>query len=169
MRSFPFVILLLLQIMAVACKQDASTTSDESAQASGQTESSASGYPSANTSSDQTAVSGGHDYTFLTNKILIFENSIGSEKGGANPYKDQWIDLMPDGTFKAGTLKTETHKGVWSYNHDTKTLFIKPHSPDHKMSEWTVMHNENMMVWVGTQTYGDNAYQIKMVWSDELP
>lgn len=170
MKSIYTLSIALCALLFVSCKPDASTQTEGNTQESVQDQSQTGEGNTTNGENNQPAgSSAGHDYTFLTNKILVFKNSVGSEKGEANPYKDQWIDLMPDGTFKAGKLKDQTHTGAWTYNHEKKILFIKPHSPDHKMSEWSVMHNEKMMVWVGTQTYGNNAYQIQMIWSDQLP
>ena len=75
----------------------------------------------------------------------------------------------PDGTFKAGKLKEQTHTGKWAYNDKVKVLLIKPDVRTYNITEWKVMYNEQMMVWVGTQTYGNHSTQVQLVRSDILP
>jgi hypothetical protein len=166
MKSIYILCLLLLTISLVACKKDATVQQEGST-------------PSATQENQATpaqdnvagpASEGGHDYTFLTDKILIYKAAFaGGTNSNEQPYKDQWIDLMPDGKFKAGKLKEQTHTGLWTYNHDTNILLIKPDNNAFKMSEWKVMYNNQMMVWVGTQTYGNQSTQIQLVRSDQLP
>lgn len=169
MKSIYILCFLGLTICMVACKQDTGIQQEKSTPAASPENQSISGQNNAGTPAAP-ANAGGHDYTFLTDKILIYKAAFA---GGANskeqPYKDQWIDLMPDGKFKAGKLKEQTHAGQWSYNHDSKILFIKPDNNAFKMSEWKVMYNNQMMVWVGTQTYGNQSTQIQLVRSDQLP
>jgi len=115
-----------------------------------------------------TAMSG-HDYTFLTDKLFHYKAAVGGDTKGQQLFKDEWIDLESNGTFKAGKLKEQTHTGKWTYNHETKILFLQPDDRAFMMSEWTVMYNNQMMVWVGTQTYGNNATQVQLAKSDVLP
>jgi hypothetical protein len=169
MKSIYILCVIVMLTGLGACKQDASTIQQEHAQAApseaGQTEA----QQPANQSGGN-AATGGHDYTFLTDKLFHYEDAYGGSKGGPQPFKDEWIDLLSDGTFKAGKLKEQTHAGVWSYNHDTNLLFLKPDDTNaFKMSEWKVLYNDQMMVWVGTQTYGNNPIQIKLAKSDVLP
>lgn len=114
------------------------------------------------------APAGGHDQTFLTDKLFHYTAAhvVGKKE---NPYENQWIDLDPDGTFKAGKLKEQTHTGRWDYNVDQKILLLRPDEKSLKMSEWKVMHNNDMVVWVGTQTYGNNSTQIQLTRAEELP
>ncbi len=116
------------------------------------------------------SVTGGHDYTFLTDKLLLYKMVYnGDQQSKDQPFKDEWIDFDPNGTFKAGKNQKQTHTGQWSYNHETKILFLRPDVKEFKMSEWKVLFNDQMIVWVGTQTYGDNKFQIKLVRSSTLP
>lgn len=169
MRSFFILYAFILFGTMSACKQDATTVQENQPQSTQDAApapaaaAAAATTPGANPPSDA-ALANGHDYTFLTDKVLIYQAAFGGEKGGAQPYKDEWIDFDKDGTFKAGKLDKQTHTGKWGYNHDTKTLVIKPDdTAAHKISEWKVMFNDQMLVWVGTTTYGDNPIQIKLV------
>lgn len=172
MRSFYILYVFIILSVLPACKQEAKSTQENPAQpgqeAAAVPATSASAQPQANPPSDA-MLAKGHDYNFLTDKLLHYKAAFGGDKSGEQPYKDEWIDFDPDGTFKAGKLKEQTHTGKWGYNHDTKTLVIKPDDNAHKISEWKVMFNDQMLVWVGTTTYGDNPIQIKLVRKAELP
>ena len=168
MNSFYTLCCFSFVIGMMSCKQDASKQQEAIAPEA------AVDAPIASQQAQNQAVeqplTEGHDYTFLTDKILIYQVAFGGEKTGKEqPYKDEWIDLQPDGTFKAGKLKKQTHTGQWSYNNDAQILFLRPDTKEVKLSEWKVMHNDDMMVWVGTQSFGDNAVQIKLVRSEVLP
>lgn len=168
MKSFYTLCCFSFVIGMTSCKQDAATQ-QEATTPQVATNAPATPQQTPNQTVEK-PLTEGHDYTFLTDKILIYEMAFGGEKyGKEQPYKDEWIDLQPDGTFKAGKLKKQTHTGLWSYNHDAQTLFLRPDTKDFKMSEWKVMHNNDMIVWVGTQTYGDNPIQIKLVRREVLP
>ena len=160
MKAIVLFSLFITLLMIQSCKENATTQQEEAN--TGQRDT---------TASDRiNPVSGGHDFTFLTDQLFHYDavNIIGKDPAD-NPYKDQWIDLMPDGTYKSGTLKEQTHTGQWYYNHDQKILQLRPNDAKFKTSEWKVMHNNNMMVWVGTQSYGDNATQIKLERRADLP
>lgn len=167
MRSFYIHFSIVFLLGTMACKQDATTVQEGTNQAT----------PAQNTEGTtqeapkptDAAATGGHDYTFLTDKLFHYKAAFGGAKNGEQPYKDQWIDLDANGSYKAGKLKEQTHTGKWSYNHETTLLFLKPDVNTFPMSEWKVMYNNQMMVWVGTQTYGNNATQIQLARSDVMP
>jgi hypothetical protein len=156
----------LISLVLLSCKQEAGNVQQEPTQDS--TKVNAVQEPSTQGGESTQASADGHDYTFLTDKLFHYTGSFGGTKG-EDIYKDQWIDLAPDGTYKAGKLKEQTHTGKWSYNHDAKILQLRPDVSTFNISEWKVMYNEQMMVWVGTQTYGNNAIQVRLVRSDVLP
>ena len=161
MKSITIFCLLAGMLIFIACKENATTQQEET-----QSET-----PQVSKPAPATAYTGGHDYTFLTNLLFHYKaaNIVGKDPS-ENPYAGQWIDLLPDGTFKAGTLKEQTHTGHWDYNPQAKVLSLRPDDTSKfKLSEWNVMHNDDMVVLVGTQTYGNNSTQIQLVRSTELP
>lgn len=167
-----FVILIGL----AACKKESGNVQQEPAQDTTQVAttpgSAATAEPAAPATQSGTTnptISGGHDYTFLTDKLFHYKAAFGGTSTDKQLYKDEWIDLASDGTYKAGKLKQQTHTGKWDYNNDLKILQLRPDSKSFLMSEWKVMHNEQMMVWVGTQTYGNQSTQVQLVRSSELP
>lgn len=169
MRSFYIHFSIVLLFGASACKQDASSVQENGAQSATGPNAEGTTQESSKLSDGSAAATDGHDYTFLTHKLFHYKDSYSGVKGGEQPYKDQWVDFDPNGTFKAGKLKQETHTGKWTYSHDTKILLLKPDNSNFPNSEWKVMFNDQMMVWVGTQTYGNNPTQIKLIRSDILP
>ena len=169
MKLFYVVCCYSFVLGVMSCKQDTSSQQETTTPAAAVDTAAVSTQQMPNQAVEQ-PLTEGHDYTFLTDKLLLYKAAFGGDKNTKEQlYQDEWIDLHPDGTFKAGKLKKQTHTGQWSYNNDTQTLFLRPDTKEFKMSEWKVMHNDQMMVWVGTQTYGDNSVQIKLVRSDVLP
>jgi hypothetical protein len=168
MRSIYILLCFVLLGGTIACKQDSSAAQENTASAPAQ-ETQENATQQADNQTNASAATDGHDYTFLTDKLFHYKAALGGSKDGQQLFKDEWIDLQPDGTFKAGKLKEQTHTGKWKYNHDTKVLFLQPDTKAFNMSEWTVMYNNQMMVWVGTQTYGNNATQVQLAKSDVLP
>lgn len=161
MRSIHILCLFAAIMFFIACKENAST----------QQEGTTTGTPEPSKTTTGITSTGGHDYTFLTNQLFHYKaaNIVGKDPS-ENPYAGQWIDLLPDGTFTAGTLKEQTHTGHWDYNPQAKVLSLRPDDTSKfKLSEWNVMHNDDMVVLVGTQTYGNNSTQIQLVRSTELP
>lgn len=161
MKVIYIICSFLILHLVVACKQEA-TTSQEAENTTAATETQASA--STATGHDMSL---GHDYNFLTHEVLVFNASIGGEKDGIQPFKDQWVDLDPNGTYKGGKLQEQTHTGKWSYDHDKTILFLKPDVSTFPMSEWKVMVNNQMMVWIGTQTYGNQSTQIQILRKDK--
>ena len=139
MRSIPFFCCLLVITLISSCKQNTTTQQDEV-----KVETSA---PAGENQTNTTT--GGHDYAFLTDKLFHYKasNIVGKDPK-ENPYAGQWIDMESDGTYKAGTLKEQTHTGRWIYNHEAKVLQLRPDDQKFKISEWNVMHNEDMVVFV---------------------
>ena len=114
---------------------------------------------------------GGHDYTFLTYKMLLYKNSVSMGKDASEqPYKGQWIKLDPDGTYRAGKYEKQTHTGKWFYNHNAGMIQLHPDDESMKPTEWKVLYNDDMVVFVGTGTYDNNSgTQIQLIRIDKYP
>lgn len=160
MNPILFICILSMMILPLSCKQNSTTQQEEVKSENAP----------AGTDHQANSSTGGHDYAFLTDKLFHYKaaNIVGKDSKD-NPYAGHWIDMDPNGTYKAGILKDQTHTGRWDYNHEAKVLLLRPDDKKFKISEWNVMHNNDMVVFVGTQTYGNNATQIQLVRSAELP
>jgi hypothetical protein len=154
---------IVMFVVVFACKQD------NAANISSEAESAPAEIQPSDAQQDNQSVTGGHDYTFLTEKILIFNTVFGAGEGDKDPRKGDWIHLLKSGAYLAGRAKDQTHTGKWSYEPNGQTLFLRPDIQDYKMSEWKVMATDNVVVLVGTSTYGNNATQIQLLKSDVLP
>jgi hypothetical protein len=167
MKTWYILSFLFIVLSFYSCKQDAAQqeTHDNAATPAAE--------PASNPPVDQQnspAATGGHDNTFLTHKLFHIKGAyVSGQSAGEKPYHNHWFDLRPDGTYAYGIGKKQTYSGKWSYHEDSKTLSMTPDSKDEKASEWKVMHNEQMVVLVGTRTHGDNGTQLQLVWMDELP
>jgi len=161
MRSFYLLCFFIGSIAFAGCNQKSESGKTDSKAASEQKSESASG---------SKAGENGHDYTFLTHKMLIYRASSTMGKDPKDqPYAGQWIDFDSDGTFKAGKLSQQTHTGTWAYNHEAGVLLIQPDDKNFKTSEWKVQYNDDMVIFVGTSSFGDNATQIQLYRSDKFP
>ena len=160
MKSIHLFCLLICVLIGQACKENSTSQKEEAAEVNKDT-----------TASQQTSTfSGGHDNNFLTDDLLHYKAAFTIGKDPKeNPYAGQWIDLDPNGKFKAGTFGNQTHTGRWDYNEQTKVLLLRPDNGKFKTSEWKVQHSNDMILWVGTPTYVNNATQIQLVRSKELP
>ena len=158
-----YLLYIAFILFAASCKEGTSVEKEETV-----------GETTANPPAGQTvqpnAPSGGHDQTFLTDKLFHYKTAaIVGKDNKQNPYENQWIDFDPNGTYKSGTLKEQTHTGKWDFNVDQKILLLRPDVNTFKITEWKVMHNNDIVILVGTQTYGNNATQIQLVRNAELP
>ena len=162
MRSL--VVLFLLQVLlVVACKPD-------TPQAHAPVQAPQAVAPAANSPDAEPAASAnGHDVTFLTHQLWHYTGAIGPKELGPEPFKGEWIDLDPNGTFVAGKGKDETHRGTWAYNEEEHLLGLRPSDGAFKPSEWKVMLNNQYMVWVGTQAFGNQSTQIRLVRHENRP
>ena len=116
------------------------------------------------------SANGGHDYTFLTYKMLQYRAAVVPGKDPKEqPFAGRWIKLDTDGTFKSGKYDQQTHTGKWTYNHDATTLLLRPDDKEYKTTEWKVLFNDDMIVFIGTPSYGDGGTQIQLVRIDKFP
>jgi len=106
----------------------------------------------------------GHDYTFLTFKMFKINGAFVPGKDPKDqPYKDQWVDFLPDGTFKWGKGKDLMYTGAWGYNHEVGILDMKPNDKNQPQTEWKVIFNDDMVVMTGTSTFNNNGVQLQLI------
>lgn len=175
MRAIWVFVILVSASCTFSCKSDSAqqeNVQQENTSQPQEQQDQANDNGSAGKTDDQSAskVEGGHDYTFLTKDIFHVDVSIVSGKDPKEqPYKGVWLDLLPDGSFHYGKFDKTLYSGTWAYNHDMKILAITPNDPNEKRSEWSILANEQMVVLVGTRTYGNNGTQLKLVRSTTFP
>lgn len=170
MRFIQTITLAAALVALTSCKRDAASADVQSLPPT--THGMDTAHNQTNVTTSTPTPTGGHDYTFLTHELFHIGGAhvSGAKDAKEQPYKDQWIDLMPDGTFKWGEHKAELYAGTWTYNNDSELLNLVPNpGSDAKPTEWKVMHNDNMVVLLGTRKHGNNNIQIQLIRSTSLP
>ncbi len=81
----------------------------------------------------------------------------------------RWFKFSPDGNFVTGKYQEETGKGKWYYNPKVPSLYFDHH--ERRDEEFTVKMSseETVMIWVGTETFGENGIQAKIGNSSDKP
>lgn len=94
--------------------------------------------------------------------------SIKEEAPKNNIFEGQWLDLLPGGQFKKGLFSDTTESGYYTFDAKSKIIQLRAMNTK-SSSEWKVMVDPDHMVWVGTPTYGNNSWQIKLRRESGLP
>ena len=161
MRSIQLFCFILWALAIASCNQK---PADQKAEPAPTTEQPNAAEPST------TKASEGHDYTFLTTKMLEYKAAlVPGVDPKEQPFAGQWIKMDPDGSYKTGKYDKMTHTGKWAYNHEARVLLLQPDNKEIKHSEWKVLFNDDMIVFVGTPSFGDNGTQIQLVRIDKYP
>ena len=81
----------------------------------------------------------------------------------------RWFKFSPNGNFVSGKYQEETGKGKWFYDPKVPSLYFDHH--ERRDEEFTVKMSseETVMIWVGTQTFGENGIQAKIGNATNLP
>lgn len=152
LRSPVFVLLLcILGYAFIGCKQEAKSADIEEI-------------------TNQQSTSGDHAlWSFLTHLRFHNRNTVMSGQNySQNPNAGHWIDFRDDGTYEYGVLDKRTLTGKWEYDHPAGLLDLIPDDAS-KPSQWRVMHNDDILVLVGTAKYGDNATQAQWMRHEGFP
>lgn len=177
MRAF-YILSFLICMVWVSCKNDASTqkegTTSETPNYSNDTINppkmeTSSEAPTSKSGTPQVDTKQGHDYTFLTFKLFKINGAFVPGKDPKDqPYKDQWLDLTPDGKFQWFQGTKLLFSGDWGYNHDLKVIDILPKDKNYKPTEWNVIFNDDMVVFTGTQTFENTGTQLQLIRKDKI-
>lgn len=77
-------------------------------------------------------------------------------------YDGQWIDYKADHTYTYGEKATVKGTGRYHYSLDKGLVVMVDNDPAKKAQEYEAKFAGDVMVLVGTATYGDNSYQMKL-------
>lgn len=109
-------------------------------------------------------------YAIIEAGVLNYEfvhNGREISKKGA--YAGSWIDFKSDFTYDYGTYDTTDGSGRYHFRSDINQLVMIDNSKDQNPQEWDVKIGGDVLILVGTNTYGNNAYQMKLQRSDAKP
>jgi hypothetical protein len=100
---------------------------------------------------------------FLTTGYWYVEGyvKIGAPEASANS-RGRWFQFMPDGTFKSGRYLKTTGAGAWTFDAQTAQILLDAQNAEDG-GEWKVQmaSSGTVMIWAGTERYGQNSIQQK--------
>lgn len=74
--------------------------------------------------------------------------------------KGQLINFNKDYTFSVIREGKEIESGQFKYDRHAQTLTLL--AKKGLSSEWTINYDDGRMIWVGTETYGNNSRQLRL-------
>ncbi len=109
-------------------------------------------------------------YAIIEAGILNYEYVYnGRQMSKKGEYTGDWIDFKNDFTYDYGRYDSVLGGGRYHYSMDKGELVMVDNEASKNPQEWTIKAGGDMIVKVGTQTYGNNAFQIKLNRSPEKP
>lgn len=103
---------------------------------------------------------------FYTNLMWHFDAAVvikNPEK--SKDYIGKWINFLPDNTIETGYYDGPVTKGKWALDEANDILTILEEGESPSFSQWkikTSSSSDAIMIWVGTNRFGQNNTQIKM-------
>jgi len=95
----------------------------------------------------------------VLNYEYVYDGRKMSKKG---EYAGDWIDFKNDFTYEYGRYDEIIGSGKYHYSLDKGEMVMVDNDASKNPQEWTIKAGGDMIVKVGTQTYGNNAFQIKL-------
>ena len=90
---------------------------------------------------------------------FVFDGSSMSKEGD---YDGQWIDFKEDNSYVYGDQTTKKGAGRYHFDLDKSILIMVDNDSNKKAQEYEAKFAGDVMVLVGTATYKDNAFQMKL-------
>lgn len=91
------------------------------------------------------------------------EMSPQGEKAGS------WIDFKDDNTYQYGLYNEIQGAGKYNYRIDDGQIVMVDDDESVMPQEWNTKSAGDNLILIGTQSYGNNAYQMKLVRRDTIP
>jgi len=101
-------------------------------------------------------------YAIVEKDLWEYQFYYDGEMSKPGEYDGVWIDFKPDHTYEYGTLQEVEGSGRYNYHFERGELLMVDNQQSEKPTEFTIKGGDDVMVLVGTATYGDNAIQMKL-------
>ena len=79
-----------------------------------------------------------------------------------NENKGRWFDFKPDGSFVSGFWEQETGGGKWKYDPQIPGMYLDHDDRRDEEFEIKMSSDEQTMIWIGTQTFGESGVQARL-------
>lgn len=103
---------------------------------------------------------GAWEYEFVFN---------GKEMSKAGEKAGSWIDFKQDATYTYGLYNEIQGSGKYHYKFEPAVLLMIDDDDSVMPQEWNTKSAGDNLILIGTQLYGNNAYQMKLVRRDAIP
>lgn len=109
-------------------------------------------------------------YAIVENGILNYEFvHNGRAMSKKEDYLGAWIDFKEDFTYDYGSYSTKEGEGRYHFRTDINQLVMVDNNKGQNPQEWDVKMGGDVLILVGTNTYGNNSFQMKLQRSPEKP
>lgn len=105
---------------------------------------------------------GAESYAIIEADSWEYEFYFHGEMSKPGEYDGIWIDFKPDHTYTYGNRGTVQGAGRYNYHFERQELLMVDNDDNQKPQEWQVKSGGDVMVLVGTNTFKDNAIQMKL-------
>jgi len=105
---------------------------------------------------------GAESYAIIEADTWEYEFYFHGEMSKPGEYDGVWIDFKPDHTYTYGNKGTVQGAGRYNYHFERQELLMVDNENNQKPQEWQVKSGGDVMVLVGTNTFKDNAIQMKL-------
>lgn len=109
-------------------------------------------------------------YAIIDANILEYQHVYdGSRMSRPEEQFGNWIDFKEDFTYDYGNFDNIQGAGRYHYSQDKKILLMIDNREDENPQEWNIKSAGDVIIMVGSHTYKNNAFQMKLERVPERP
>jgi len=102
----------------------------------------------------------------VLNYLFVFN---GSKISKSEDYVGDWINFKDDFTYEYGNFDTVQGEGRYHYSMDKSQLVMVDNNEKLNPQEWDIKSGGDVIIMIGSKTYGNNAFQIKLERQPDRP
>jgi hypothetical protein len=178
--------LLILIIVIISCKQESKQVNKEKEKLSFSDSIAASGRIAKPTEISKDKIKSEHKFAqgILTQRIktkpknwiildagvweyeFVYKDGAMSKQG---EYTGKWIDMDENNNYKYGYYDVMEGSGKYHYDNDTHMLLLVDDDETTMPQEFELKIQNDMMIMMGRNTFGNNAIQAKLIKRNNVP